>query len=137
MLFFIYHFSTQTGGFKVKKNLFLLMVSLFFLSPSITWAENAPINVFFEWGFTPPSNLETTGFNLYCNGELKANFNGGETREGTASFPAEDQGKWIFNLTATYADGTESPYSSPFTLSEPDSSTTIGSPINFRAQVLK
>jgi hypothetical protein len=114
-----------------------MLLSVFILSSAVLRAEDETVTVFFEWGFTPPSNLETTGFNLYCNGELKANFDGGGTREGTVKFPKEDQNQWRFNLTATYADGTESPYSPPFTLSEPQSSSTIESPVNIRVKIIQ
>ena len=66
-----------------------------------------------EWGYTPPTSPAVTGFRLYKNGTALIDFTGAAITSGvfTASLVVGD----IFELTALFADSTESPKSATFT----------------------
>jgi PKD repeat protein len=81
-----------------------------------------------EWGYTPPSEPEVTGFKLYQEGTSVC-----QTQNPNAT--AMDCEVTLtaattnFTLTATFSDGTESPHSAPFAFASgdttpPDDGTT-------------
>lgn len=75
-----------------------------------------------EWGYTPPSEPQVSGYRLYQEG-VKA------CQTTTATATAMDcrvtlvKAVTNFTLTATFADGTESPHSAPFAFSLDDTTT--------------
>jgi PKD repeat protein len=70
-------------------------------------------SIHIEWGYTPPTTPEVTGFKLYQEGALAC-----QTQDPNAT--AMDcqvsltQDTTNFTLTATFSDSTESPHSAPF-----------------------
>lgn len=65
-----------------------------------------------EWGYTPPSEPAVAGFRLYKNNTQIAEFTGASTTTGvfTDTLTIGD----TFELSALFADTTESPRSSPY-----------------------
>ena len=89
-----------------------LILALALLCPS--WAIATPRSIHVEWGYTPPTEPAVTGFRLYQEGVAVHDWLGADVRAGDATV----------DLTATFADGTESPHSMPFAF-DPTTPTTI------------
>ena len=70
-------------------------------------------SIHIEWGYTPPSEPEVSGFKLYQEGVFVC-----ETDVlSTTSMDCEvtlSAATTTFTLTAAFVDGTESPHSAPF-----------------------
>jgi hypothetical protein len=81
------------------------------LAAAMARAETRSIHV--EWGYTPPTEPEVTGFQLYQEGTAVCTFPGAETTAGdcTVDLTATVTN---FTLTAMFDDNTESPHSAPF-----------------------
>lgn len=83
------------------------------LCHAIVWADTRSIHV--EWAYTPPSEPDVTGFQLYQEGVKLDNcfWAGADTSAGdcTVTLPSAIT---TFTLTATFSDVTESPHSAPF-----------------------
>jgi len=77
----------------------------------IAKAESRSIHI--EWGYTPPTEPEVTGFRLYQEGEAVCIFAGAETTAGDCTVELTEQ-ITNFTLTAMFSDSTESPHSAPF-----------------------
>lgn len=79
-------------------------------------ATSSSRSIHVEWGYTPPSDPQVSGYRLYQEG-VKA------CQTTTATATAMDCTVTLvnavtnFTLTATFADGTESPHSAPFAFS--------------------
>lgn len=89
------------------------------LSVFPSWAFAQSIHV--EWGYTPPSEPQVTGFRLYQEGVGVCWWAGRDTTAGDCevTLPVKITN---FTLTATFDDSTESPHSSPFAFDK-DSAT--------------
>lgn len=72
-----------------------------------------------EWDYTQPVEPVCTGFRLYQHGRAApiCTFAGGDTRAGDCAATI-DRRTTPFTLTATFADGTESPHSAPFAFTD-------------------
>ncbi|MGD9948376.1 MAG: PKD domain-containing protein [Desulfobulbus sp.] len=81
---------------------------------SLFAAENRSIHV--EWGYTPPSQPSVTGFKLYQEGVLACRSDNPNATALDCTVTLLDN-PTNFTLTATFADGTESPHSAPFAFS--------------------
>lgn len=85
-------------------------------------ATSSSRSIHIEWGYTPPSEPQVSGYRLYQEG-VKAC----QTTVATAT--AMDctvtlvKAVTNFTLTATFADGTESPHSAPFAFSLDEDTT--------------
>lgn len=86
-------------------------------------ATQAAQSIHVEWGYTPPTEPAVTGFRLYQEGIAVHWWEGAATSAGdcTVDIPATITN---FTLTATFADGTESPHSAPFAF-DPSAPTAI------------
>ena len=89
-----------------------VLVCLLCCFTSIVFADDSR-SIHIEWGYTPPSEPAVTGFRLYQEGtfvceEAGANVSAMDCSVTLVSDPTN------FTLTATFADGTESPHSAPF-----------------------
>lgn len=97
------------------------LVALLCWMPALALAATQSIHV--EWGYTPPTSPEVTGYKLYQEGALAC-----QTQDPNATAMdcqvslAKDTTN--FTLTATFSDSTESPHSAPF----PFTSTTTSTP---------
>lgn len=92
------------------KQFFILILLLLCLSVAgQSWAAEYTC----EWGYTPPSEPAVTGFRLYKNGTTLIDFTGAAITSGVfnATLTIGD----IFELTALFADSTESPKSATYT----------------------
>lgn len=98
-----------------------LIIALILLCPS--WASSTPRSIHVEWEYTPPIDLEVTGFRLYQEGIRVHDWVGPDVRAGDVTVDLTTQIA-DFTLTAIFADGTESPRSEPFAFN-PNMSTTI------------
>lgn len=85
------------------------------LLPSICFGRSIHV----EWGYTPPSEPAVTGFNLYQEGIQSCKWPGKDITFGDCDVALTTK-TTNFTLTAAFADGTESPHSSPFAFSDPD-----------------
>lgn len=97
----------------------ILVIVLIF--PAWAVAQQRSINV--EWGYTPPSEPAVTGFRLYQEGVAVHDWPGADVRVGAATVDLTET-TTIFSMTATFADGTESPHSAPFAFN-PNAQTSI------------
>lgn len=86
-------------------------------------AESRSIHV--EWGYTPPSQPQVTGYKLYKEGAFSCQVTGATVTamDCTVTLLSDPTN---FTLTATFADGTESPHSAPFAFSDGESATPSG-----------
>lgn len=75
--------------------------------------------VHIEWGYTPPSAPAVTGFQLYQEGVRSCLWPGAETTAGDCTVELSKRST-TYTLTATFADGTESPHSAPFVFTLPE-----------------
>jgi|GEM_PF-6899246 len=106
--------------------MYLLLLRLF-LSVLImsrccsSWAASCTV----EWSYTPPSSPAVTGFRLYKNNAQLIDFPGSTITSGvfTDTLVVND----VFELTALFADSTESPRSPPFTFTGGASFIRFGS----------
>lgn len=66
-----------------------------------------------EWTYAPPVEPAVDGFQLYVGAAKACRFEGADTRTGMCDvlLPAPST---AFTITATFADGSESPHSAPF-----------------------
>ena len=87
-----------------------LFLAIILLCP--TWAMATPRSIHVEWGYTPPSEPAVTGFRLYQEGVAVHDWTGADVRVGDATVDLTTMITY-FTLTATFADGTESPHSAP------------------------
>jgi len=102
---------------------YLFFVLLCWVMPGlVAAATSASRSIHIEWGYTPPSQPQVSGYRLYQEGVRAC-----QTTSATAT--AMDctvtQVKEVtnFTLTATFADNTESPHSAPFAFSLADKSS--------------
>lgn len=95
-------------GYRIMR---VLLLAIILLCPALAMATPRSIHV--EWGYTPPNEPAVTGFRLYQEGVAVHDWTGADVRVGDATV---DLTTTItnFTLTATFADGTESPHSTPF-----------------------
>lgn len=108
------------GSF-VNQRVFVLLLVLFFgATPGLAAAATSSSrSIHVEWGYTPPSEPQVTGFRLYQEGVQAC-----QTTSATAT--AMDctvtlvKAVTNFTLTATFADNSESPHSAPFAFSPDD-----------------
>jgi len=92
-------------------NKWVLILALLF--PAIGQADTRSIHV--EWGYTPPSEPDVTGFQLYQEGvKLDDCFWPGASTDAGDCMVTFSLQNSSFTLTAAFADGTESPHSAPF-----------------------
>lgn len=98
----------------------LSLVLLSWVMPGlVAAATSASRSIHVEWGYTPPSQPQVSGYRLYQEGVRAC-----QTTSSTAT--AMDctvtlvKAVTNFTLTATFADNTESPHSAPFAFSLAD-----------------
>ncbi len=87
-----------------------LLLTLFLL---VAAAAQAGQSIHVEWGYTPPTESEVSGFQLYQNGQAVVVWPGATTTEGDVTLSAIASGD-TFTLTALFTDSTESPHSAPY-----------------------
>ena len=97
------------------------ILAIILLCPTLVMATPRSIHV--EWGYTPPTEPAVTGFRLYQEGASVHWWEGASASVGdcTVDLTATITN---FTLTATFADGTESPQSAPFAFN-PNAPTVI------------
>ena len=93
------------------------------LATTVAASNAASRFIHVEWAYTPPSEPALTGFRLYQEGVAVHDWTGADVRVGDATVDLTTQ-ITNFTLTATFADGTESPHSVPFAFN-PNAPTTI------------
>lgn len=98
-------------------NRFLSLLALLLLLPTPILAASWFRTIRVEWQYTPPIEPAVDGFSLYTGGKQVCRFDGKDTRAGVCTVliaaPTTQ-----FTMTATFADGTESPHSPPFEFSD-------------------
>ncbi|MDD2467509.1 MAG: PKD domain-containing protein [Desulfobulbus sp.] len=79
-----------------------------------------------EWGYTPPTEPEVTGFKLYQEGVAACQTQNpnATAMDCEVTFTAATTN---FTLTVTFSDGTESPHSAPFAFASGDSASAVDS----------
>ncbi len=97
-----------------------------FTPPSQTTPVASSGNTLIQAGwtaYTPPSGYTVSGYNLYKEGALacQTQNNSATSMDCNVSLTADTTN---FTLTAAFSNGTESPHSSPFTLTVSTASTT-------------
>lgn len=83
-------------------------------------SASAPLTIHAEWSaYTPPDGMVVTGFRLYREGIAIADFTGAELTASDCTLMIFSDFRPVqnFTLTALFADGTESPHSSPYPFS--------------------
>lgn len=85
-------------------------------------ATSSSRSIHVEWGYTPPSEPRVSGYRLYQEGVKACQTT---TATATAMDCTVTLAKKVtnFTLTATFADGTESPHSAPFAFSLDEDTT--------------
>ena len=95
----------------MKRTLTLLVLCLFLPAPLLAASWWRTITV--EWQYAAPIEPAVDGFQLY-NGTAKVcRFEGESARAGMCDVLIASQ-TTPFTITATFADGSESPHSAPF-----------------------
>ncbi len=94
-------------------NRILTLLALCLLMPAPLLAASWWRTIIAEWQYTPPVEPAVDGFQLY-NGTAKVcRFDGADTRTGMCDVLLSAPST-AFTITATFADGSESPHSAPF-----------------------
>ena len=97
----------------MKRLPLLLILFLFLFQPAPILAASWFRTIQIEWGYAPPIEPAVDGFVLYIDGKEVCRFEDAEARTGTCDVIIAAQ-TTAFTLTASFADGTESPHSAPF-----------------------
>jgi PKD repeat protein len=128
MLIFLDVFCSSLGQGKGMFASFIRVfwVLCFVFAFSTVDAQSQSIHV--EWGYTPPSQPQVSGFKLYQEGALvcridNPNANAMDCTVTLVKTPTN------FTLTATFGDGTESPHSAPFAFAGAPSSSRDLAPV--------
>ena len=102
----------------MKKIIFSLILGIFLGVSGIASASTV-ISIHVEWGYTPPTEPAVTGFRLYREGVPIADFVGADLTQSDCNLVIYSDFRPVqnFTLTATFADGTESPHSAPYPFS--------------------
>ena len=102
----------------MKKIIFFLILGIFLGVSGIASASTV-ISIHVEWGYTPPTEPAVTGFRLYREGVPIADFVGADLTQSDCNLVIYSDFRPVqnFTLTATFADGTESPHSAPYPFS--------------------
>lgn len=87
-----------------------LIVALILICPVGLMASQS---IHVEWGYTPPSTPNVTGYQLYQNGVTRVIWPGAATVEGDVTLETIAFND-TFTLTAMFDDATESPHSAPY-----------------------
>jgi hypothetical protein len=87
-----------------------LMLVIVLLAASVSQASQS---IHVEWGYTPPSTPNVTGYQLYQNGVARVIWPGAATVEGDVTLETIAFND-TFTLTAMFDDATESPHSAPY-----------------------
>lgn len=87
-----------------------LIIALILICPVGLMASQS---IHVEWGYTPPTEPEVSGYQLYQNGQAVIIWPGATTTEGDVTLSAIASGD-TFTLTALFTDSTESPHSAPY-----------------------
>ena len=102
---------------------YALLLALLLILPAPLLAASWLRTITVEWQYTPPVEPAVDGFQLY-NGTAKVcRFEGESARAGMCDLLVSSP-TTAFTLTATLADGTESPHSAPF-----DFADTVPAPV--------
>ena len=94
-------------------NLLFIIFAFLLFSASVASASHS---IHIEWGYTPPSEPDITGFTLYQFGQPVCS----TSNPDATSMDCEVnlvQEVTDFTLTANFSDGSESPHSAPFPFS--------------------
>jgi len=95
-----------------------LLILLFVLIPfSISAAPGWQRNLTVEWEYVPPADMSHTGFKLYQDGSAVCTWATAIVRIGSCDVVLVNKST-SFTLTATFADGGESPHSAPYVLND-------------------
>jgi len=96
-----------------------MRIILLILALLLVAVQGMAQSIHIEWGYTPPSEPEVTGFILYQEGVAVCLT---ETPTATSMDCEVTLTATVtnFTLTATFSDGTESPHSAPFAFSTGD-----------------
>lgn len=101
----------------------LILLALLMLLPMQIHAATWWRTITAEWQYTPPNEPAVDGFVLYVGTKEVCRFDGAATRTGMCDVLIAAP-TTVFTLTASFADGTESPHSSPF-----DFADTVPAPV--------
>lgn len=96
----------------MKRLLTLLALCLLVL-PAPLMAASWWRTITVEWTYAPPVEPAVDGFQLYVGAAKVCRFEGADTRTGMCDVLIANQ-TTPFTITATFADGSESPHSAPF-----------------------
>lgn len=96
---------------KLPLFIWIIVAYVLFISVCCSFATDRSIVV--EWGYTPPTSPKVLGFVLYQEGVKVCNFLGDVIVKGECSVNIIKT-TTTFTLTASFADGTESPHSAPY-----------------------
>lgn len=101
----------------MKKIIFSLILGIFLGVSGIASASTV-ISIHVEWGYTPPTEPAVTGFRLYREGVPIADFVGADLTQSDCNLVIYSDFRPVqnFTLTATFADGTESPPQCPLSV---------------------
>ena len=91
----------------------LTLLALYLLLPAPLLAASWWRTITAEWQYTPPIGPAVDGFQLYAGAAKACRFEGADTRTGMCDVIVANP-TTTFTITATFADGTESPQSPPF-----------------------
>lgn len=92
---------------------YALLLALLLLLPAPLLAASWLRTITVEWQYTPPVEPAVDGFQLYNGTAEVCRFEGESARAGMCDVLVSSP-TTAFTLTATFADGTESPHSAPF-----------------------
>ena len=104
-------------------NRFMPLLALFLLLPAPLLAASWFRTIQVEWQYTAPIEPPVDGFQLYVGATKVCRFEGADTRAGMCDVLISSP-TTAFTLTATFADGSESPHSAPF-----DFTDTVPAPV--------
>ncbi|MEF3692345.1 MAG: hypothetical protein V3574_04815 [Candidatus Moraniibacteriota bacterium] len=102
------------------KKIKVIMILGLFLGFSGLVSASTVKSIHVEWSaYTPSDGLVVSGFRLYREGVAIADFVGASLTQSDCDLVIFSDFKPVqnFTLTATFADGTESPHSAPFPFS--------------------
>jgi len=95
----------------------LLAILLLLIPISVSAAPGWQRNLTVEWGYEPPADMSHTGFKLYQDGAAVCTWATAIVRIGSCDVVLIKK-TTSFTLTATFADGGESPHSEIYTLND-------------------
>jgi hypothetical protein len=114
----------------MKKVALLVLLAVFAFGFTTEAKSQTVYSLTVSYEYTPPQNSTTTGYKLYKEGVLVAQWDGGNifVRQLVLSLPETTDS--IFTLTAVSSDGKETPHSAPYVFNPLN--TNFAKPQEFR-----